>query len=97
MVSDRARVTQGDSALRTWVIPDGEPGREVPMSSKVTGFVTGSVILPIALAGVCLLPGCSDSTHETGTVVTRTKEDAIAQQKSIEGMKGMMKSFPKAR
>lgn len=97
MVSDRASVTQGDSALRTWVIPDGEPRREAPMSSKVTGFMTGSLVLPMALASVCILPGCSDSTHETGTVVTRTKEDEAAQQKSIEGMKGMMKSFPKAR
>lgn len=67
------------------------------MRFKVTSFLTGGLVLSVALAGVCLLPGCSDSTHETGTVVTRTKEDEAAQQKSIEGMKGMMKTFPKKK
>jgi hypothetical protein len=57
----------------------------------------GSLIVPIAMAGVCLMPGCSDSTRETGTMVTRSKEAEIAQQKSIEGMKALMKNFPKKR
>jgi hypothetical protein len=43
------------------------------------------------------MTGCSDPTHETGTMVTRSKESEIAQKKSIEGMKAMMKSFPKKR
>jgi hypothetical protein len=69
--------------------------REVPMRSKVTAFLTGGLLLPIACVGIGIMPGCSDPTHETGTVVTRSKESEIAQQKSIEGMKGMMKGFPK--
>jgi len=67
------------------------------MSSRVTSLLSGTLILTIALAGVCIVPGCSDQTHETGTMVTKPPGSDEAQQKSMEGMKAMMKGLPKQK
>jgi hypothetical protein len=67
------------------------------MRSKATSFLLGSLILPIGLASVCFVCGCSDESHTTGTTVTLPPGTAEAQQKSIEGMKAMMKNVPKSK
>jgi hypothetical protein len=67
------------------------------MSSKVTSFLTGSLIVPIALAGVCSISGCSDDTHKTGTSVTKPPGAVEAEKKSMEGMKAIMKDMAKKR
>jgi hypothetical protein len=55
----------------------------------------GSLILPTALASVCLVCGCSDEAHTTGTLVTRPPGADEAQKRSIEYMKSNMKNFHK--
>jgi hypothetical protein len=65
------------------------------MRPKTTSFLIGSLILPIALASVCLVCGCSDEAHTTGTLATRPAGADEARQRSIEYMKSNMKSFRK--
>ena len=67
------------------------------MGSRATSFVTGSLVLSVALAGVCLIPGCSGSSNETGTMVTKSPAVAAAEKKSMEGMKAMMKKLGKEK
>jgi hypothetical protein len=67
------------------------------MRSRATSFLMGSLILPTALASVCLVCGCSDESHTTGTVATRPPGAEEARKTSIENMKVMMKNLPKAR
>jgi hypothetical protein len=65
------------------------------MRSKTTSFLLASLILPTALASVCLVCGCSDEAHTTGTSVTRPAGADEAQQRTIEYMKANMKNFKK--
>jgi hypothetical protein len=65
------------------------------MNFRATSFVTGTLVFSVTLAGVCLAPGCSDETHETGTMVTKPAGAAAAEKKSMEGMKAIMKSVAK--
>ena len=65
------------------------------MSSRGTLLLTGGFLFSLIVASVCLMPGCGES-NETGTTVIKSKEAAEAEKKSMEGMKAMMKKFPKA-
>jgi hypothetical protein len=65
------------------------------MSSKTASLLMGSLILPTALGSVCLVCGCNDEAHTTGTLVTRPPGADEARQRSIEYMKSNMKNFQK--
>jgi hypothetical protein len=65
------------------------------MRSKTTSFLIASLILPTALASVCLVCGCNDEAHTTGTLVTRPPGADEARQRSIEYMKSNMKNLKK--
>jgi hypothetical protein len=49
----------------------------------------------MAMASVCLMCGCHDESHTTGTLATRPPGAEEARKSSIENMKVMMKSLPK--
>jgi hypothetical protein len=66
------------------------------MRSRATSFLMGGLILPIALASVCAVCGCSDEAHTTGTTVTRPPGADEAQKRSMEHMKSIMKTLPKS-
>jgi hypothetical protein len=55
----------------------------------------GSLILPTALASVCLVCGCNDDSHTTGTLATRPPGAEEARKSSIENMKSIMKDLQK--
>jgi hypothetical protein len=65
------------------------------MRSKTMSFLMVSLILPTALASVCLVSGCTDEAHTTGTVATRPPGADEAQKRSMEYMKSNMKNFHK--
>jgi hypothetical protein len=69
--------------------------KRCPVRSKTTSFWMGSLILPTALASVCLVGGCGDESHTTGTLASRPPGADEARKKSIETMKSLMKSPPK--
>jgi hypothetical protein len=65
------------------------------MRPKTTSFLIRSLILTTVLAPLCLLSGCSDEAHTTGTLATRPPGAEEAQKRSIEYMKSNMKNFQK--
>jgi hypothetical protein len=65
------------------------------MRSKTTSLLIASLILPPALASVCLICGCRDEAHTTGTLVTRPPGADEAQKRTIDYMKANMKNFRK--
>jgi hypothetical protein len=65
------------------------------MSSKAKSFLMGTLILPTALASVCLVCGCGDDSQTTGTLATKPPGADEARKSSIEQMKAMMKTVPK--
>jgi nitrous oxide reductase accessory protein NosL len=66
------------------------------MSSRGTSFLTGILVLSVIVPSVCLIAGCGDS-NETGQMVTKPKEVEEGERKSMDGMKAMMKNFPKGQ
>ena len=65
------------------------------MRPKTTSFLIRSLILPSVLAPLCLLSGCSDEAHTTGTLATRPEGADEAQKRSIDYMKNNMKNMKK--
>jgi hypothetical protein len=90
-------VPGGQPYWHIWAVPNVKHLWEVTMSSNVTSLPVGILILPIVLAGVCFMPGCSDQTHETGTMVTKPPGAAAAEKRSMEGMKAIMKDLAKQK
>jgi hypothetical protein len=63
------------------------------MTPRVISMVTGCLVLPVTLTGLCLMPGCGES-NETGTVITKPPAVAEAEKKAMEGnKKAMMKAL----
>ncbi len=62
------------------------------MRSRATSFLMGSLILPTTLASVCVVCGCSDESHTTGTTVTLPPGTEEARKSSMDQMKVMMKN-----
>jgi hypothetical protein len=66
-----------------------------PMRPKTRSFLIRSLILSTVLAPLCLLSGCNDEAHTTGTLATRPAGADEAQKRSIEYMKNNMKNMKK--